>query len=507
MPGQNWIHVSTPGARRVPAGRFLLEATDLLEQGHSPESVQARMVERGFTPEDAAELVGGLFVQEQYDHAVDLLNGGMAPDEVARHLAAAKGLDGQHAADVIANLLARPSWRRSSSSNFWDRVGGVLFVVGLVAVVAGGWLAYALWDEATERGRLRELNEHNRWTQGRLTEVTKGSSYSDHVETVTFVYSVEGKEYHGKEGRWVWGEPARVGAPIQVLYHPERPALHRTRKVPDDELAFSWGRIVANKVFPACVVLLAVAIVGAVKTAMRGAAAPPPDRLTSAAPSVHTGHTEGRTDGGDAARSAPPLPPASPTAATVALGRYVFEQQPGRLMIRYRFGFHVGSLIIGSVLGCGGVAGSVALVVALGPTWWLLATGAAAGLGGWLFSRTLVLGRTVWTLDRAADTFCHRDRVLRPLSSIERVTAHLVAIYDHARGQYTLRTYSIGFAPDFGKPTETMEDCGILTTILGMYRDLWQKDVIVIPKAKEAAQAAALLGAFLGVEVECQGLE
>jgi hypothetical protein len=113
------------------------------------------------------------------------------------------------------------------------------------------------------------MNERGTWVRGRVTAVPEPFDWPG-IETVEFVYSVAGKEYQGKDRRSKVLQSPRVGDPIDVLYHPDRPNEARTRKVHEAELEFSWGPLLVHKVAPDCLVLLVVAAVLWVKASMRG---------------------------------------------------------------------------------------------------------------------------------------------------------------------------------------------------------------------------------------------
>jgi hypothetical protein len=119
-----------------------------------------------------------------------------------------------------------------------------LFFVGLIVLVGAPTLAYHWWDEAGDRARLREMHERDEWVWGRVTAVEEDSDRK--IETIRFAYVVDGEEYKGSERKWQGLKPTKVGDPVRVLYHPDRPKIHRTRAVPEEELTFSWWRLLGN---------------------------------------------------------------------------------------------------------------------------------------------------------------------------------------------------------------------------------------------------------------------
>jgi hypothetical protein len=141
-----------------------------------------------------------------------------------------------------------------------------LYVVGaLIALIAAGF-GYLLWEDATERHNLRELKAKGRWTEGRVTAVTAERLGG---ETITIAYTVEGEEHEGKyqNGR----PPSEVGDRKQVLYLPDSPSFNRLREPREQEWTFSWGRFIANRVLPVCLVVGLVAAYLGVKAVVKNA--------------------------------------------------------------------------------------------------------------------------------------------------------------------------------------------------------------------------------------------
>src|SRR5262249_21767933 len=79
-------------------------ALSLMNEGHCPEVVQAKLVERGLTEDEAGGVVCDLLMQAIYAEAVDMLNRGQSPEQVKRQLAA-KGLEQQTASAVVEDVL------------------------------------------------------------------------------------------------------------------------------------------------------------------------------------------------------------------------------------------------------------------------------------------------------------------------------------------------------------------------------------------------------------------
>jgi hypothetical protein len=115
----------------------MVYAISLLNEGELPEVIQARLVERGLTEEDAAGVVYNLLMDSLYGEAVDMLNRGMFPDQVKEKLAA-KGLEHQTASGIIEDILEQsrlppeaPDVPESVSGMLLKLLGGAIFVVGL----------------------------------------------------------------------------------------------------------------------------------------------------------------------------------------------------------------------------------------------------------------------------------------------------------------------------------------------------------------------------------------
>jgi hypothetical protein len=195
--------------------------------------------------------------------------------------------------------------------------------------------------------------------------------------------------------------------------------------------------------------------------------------------------TAGPTQKGQAAE--PFGRPSPPDGKNVSLGNYLFvEAAPGKLLIQTSPTSYVTGVILGAILSCGGVVASVALAVAHGLHWGLVATGAVTVLGGWALLHTLMNERTIWTLDRESDTLTRRDEVVRPLSSIPHVARFAIPC-PTSSGREVILHY-VGFAPIPGE--------------IPLPLFCWRKDLLCFTdKPEQAAQAATLLAAFLGVEV------
>jgi hypothetical protein len=168
----------------------------------------------------------------------------------------------------------------------------------------------------------------------------------------------------------------------------------------------------------------------------------------------------------------------------VALGRYEFVEEPGRLQILNSAGEHAGWLIFSTLLALGGVAGSVALLVALGAAkaWGgMLATGALALLGLWLLLRH-AKGRTLCTFDRNSGKVLYRGKRPRSLSSITHLTIFA--------GGEPVYYYCVEF---------TRKQSSLVTKLVGVVPG--RKDILFFGKPEEVLQAAKILATFLGVRV------
>src|SRR5262245_17265789 len=84
----------------------MVYAISLLHEGHSPDGVQAKLVERGLSEEVAFGVVNNLLVQAIYTEAVDLLNKGLSAVQVKQKLVA-KGLDQETASAIVRDILAQ----------------------------------------------------------------------------------------------------------------------------------------------------------------------------------------------------------------------------------------------------------------------------------------------------------------------------------------------------------------------------------------------------------------
>src|SRR5262245_36585632 len=97
--------MSEPGWKSEQAVQAnIVYAIGLLNEGTLPEVVQANLVERGLSEDDAAGVVCNLLTQAIYTDAVDMLNRGMDAEQVKQQLAA-KGLEYQTASAVVEDIL------------------------------------------------------------------------------------------------------------------------------------------------------------------------------------------------------------------------------------------------------------------------------------------------------------------------------------------------------------------------------------------------------------------
>jgi hypothetical protein len=179
----------------------------------------------------------------------------------------------------------------------------------------------------------------------------------------------------------------------------------------------------------------------------------------------------------------------------VALGGYVFVEEPGRLQILHSAGEYAAWLIISTLLALGGMVGfSLALLWALGAAkgGWMLAMGALTLLGLWGLSQFLK-GRILWTYDRNSGQVLYRGKLLRSLSSIKSLTIL-------ARSHRNDTIYYVEFTRKQSS----------LTKLVGPVPALRRKEILVFGKPQEALQAATILATFLGVRVlggEASGLK
>jgi hypothetical protein len=251
----------------------------------------------------------------------------------------------------------------------WKVLVKRLIYAALIAAVAFGHLGYLLWNDADDRERLRELKVKGKWTEGRVTAV---ESEQRSEQTISIAYPVDGQEY---EGRWVattFTRRLKVGDPISVFYHPDRPKDHRMSKVSEEDVQFTWGQFLDKTMHKGSWILIAIVIVPLALIAAAALACVALYRVVFGEPPVITSpitagvmaardcregvSPSGAVGGGeppplpqrprpaqrgDAVPSRSPIPESDPrlrgtegkSVATVTIGRYVFVEEPRRLRI------------------------------------------------------------------------------------------------------------------------------------------------------------------------------
>lgn len=109
-------------------------AFELLTAGKPTGVVQAKLVERGMTTEEATRLLNELFMRILIDHAMSLLNEGWSPEETKQRLVE-RGWDEALASSIVDDLV---DYLRDQAARMEEaETNPLMQFLGVVAILAG----------------------------------------------------------------------------------------------------------------------------------------------------------------------------------------------------------------------------------------------------------------------------------------------------------------------------------------------------------------------------------